>query len=441
MKKRYVRTLSGLLIFSAVLAAYSRGQEKDRAREELSPLQNVNCPLDAEQKDLSVWPNRLSSANSDPWIYKNHGSIRAMRPRVLVLNFANNVDMDGVEDRTERMIKALAEASRYHGYKNPDAPAFLEYQVLGYVDMRDRPVPGARKNRNSAFCPYFTAGKPGPCDYSAFYTDAFARFYGFQNPDDYRRYLDLHELIGQGIVHELWFYQIHDDQGAPLETIELKQYYSMECRPIKGKHGPAGNGHSNTMPWSGRSFRITFFNPHRGIGCGMENFSHAMEGMGHYGSIAYYRKYFYEYAEFDLDERYSLPFNSLYRVWGKENRVEYPARTSMKVILGEEEHLVDPYVAFAGNVHFPPGARGHYDLKSPYTVKSTMEDYRLGNGPDGNDLAIDFHKEKFSRWLKFCPDGMGPWLIFWRQNMPGLDNKCLDDEGKRMKNWWVFLFY
>jgi hypothetical protein len=36
---------------------------------------------------------------------------------------------------------------------------------------------------------------------------------------------------------------------------------------------------------------------------------------------------------------------------------------------------------------------------------------------------------------------MGPWLIYWRQNFPGLKNRQKDDEVKPMKNWWVFLFY
>jgi hypothetical protein len=36
---------------------------------------------------------------------------------------------------------------------------------------------------------------------------------------------------------------------------------------------------------------------------------------------------------------------------------------------------------------------------------------------------------------------MGPWVVYWRQNMPGLGNKCVDDSGKPMKNWWPFLFY
>ena len=60
---------------------------------------------------------------------------------------------------------------------------------------------------------------------------------------------------------------------------------------------------------------------------------------------------------------------------------------------------------------------------------------------DGKDLALDFNKEKFARYKDVAPDCQGQWMVFWRQCMPGLDNKCVDDEGKPMKNWWPFLFY
>jgi hypothetical protein len=36
---------------------------------------------------------------------------------------------------------------------------------------------------------------------------------------------------------------------------------------------------------------------------------------------------------------------------------------------------------------------------------------------------------------------MGSWLVYWRQNVPGLDNQSRDDERMPMKNWWPFLFY
>ena len=72
---------------------------------------------------------------------------------------------------------------------------------------------------------------------------------------------------------------------------------------------------------------------------------------------------------------------------------------------------------------------------------STIEDWRIGSGEGGRDVAQPFTNKKFARYRDFAPDGMGPWLVYWRQNMPGLDNRQKDDQGKPMKNWWPFLFY
>ena len=94
-----------------------------------------------------------------------------------------------------------------------------------------------------------------------------------------------------------------------------------------------------------------------------------------------------------------------------------------------------------GNVHFPPGARGHYDLGSPFIVKTVIENYRLRNGPDGKDLVHDFDPARFKQYESLAPDCMGQWLVYWRQCMPGFGNRCVDDDGQPMKNWWVFLFY
>jgi hypothetical protein len=36
---------------------------------------------------------------------------------------------------------------------------------------------------------------------------------------------------------------------------------------------------------------------------------------------------------------------------------------------------------------------------------------------------------------------MGAWVLYWRQGMPGLDSRCLADDGTPLKNWWVYLIY
>jgi len=396
--------------------------------------------------DLTVWPNKVSYRNSDDWLWQNHEKIRKMRPRLLVLNFANDVNMGDIRQHVAGVIRATAEATRYHGYKNPDAPAFIEYEVARFVDLRDRSGPNAGQRTISNLFPRKKDRKPWEvlCDYGAFFTDGFAKHYGFRDPRDPERSLNLRELINAGLVHEMWFYAIHQpgDQWPGRETCEIKQFYDKDCRPIEGKHGQAGNGADRTIPWVGRSFRIAFFNPHRGVGCAMENFGHTLEWMATTKSIAYFRKYFLEYAGLDLDRRYGVPFGELYRTDPRiKDSISYPTRTSMVVKIGDETYTIDPYVAFGGNVHFPPGARHHYDLSSPFVVMSTIEDYRLRNGPDGKDRATEFNIKRIRAAGNFAPDCMGNWMVFWRQCMPGLDNECVDNAGRPMKNWWPFLFY
>ena len=429
------------IVVNIGLALPARAQESDApacwSRPDVVP---DNLP-----DDLTAWPNRVSYRNSDDWLWQNHDKIRRMRPRVLVLNFANDVNMEQIRKHVGGIIRATAEATRYHGFEDPSAPAFIEYEVAKYIDLRDKAGPDAGKRVTSTLMPRKKARKRHEvlCDYAGFYTDEFARHLGFRDPRDPGRYLNLHELINAGLVHEMWFYAIHDGGDWPgRETCEFKQYYDEHCRPIKGKHGPAGNGHDDTMPWSGRSFRIAFFNPHRGVGCAMENFGHTLEWMATTNSIAYFRKYFLEYAELDFDKRYGVPFNELYRTdYAVKDSISYPTKTSIIVKIKDQTHKIDPYVAFGGSVHFPPGARHHYDLESPHTVLSTIENYRLRNGPDGQDLALEFNKDKFARYGDIAPDCMGRWMVYWRQCMPGLDNRCVDDEGQPMKSWWVFPFY
>jgi hypothetical protein len=105
------------------------------------------------------------------------------------------------------------------------------------------------------------------------------------------------------------------------------------------------------------------------------------------------------------------------------------------------EFRIDGYVATGGNAHFPPNGRRHYDLDNADPVLSTIEDWRIGSGSDGKDAAKPFTNAAFSRYRELAPDCMGPWLVYWRQNMPGLDNRQKDTQGRPMKNWWPFLFY
>jgi hypothetical protein len=402
--------------------------------------EETEAPVAAEvlPTDPTVWPNAWSRANSDPWIVEHHDEIRQMRPRLLVINFSNQMPAERVRPMTEELIAALRESSRYHGYANPDAPPFLEYSIFKIIDLRDE---GSDKG-NSTKSPM----KPGVerrinCDYDAFFNDTFAELYNVRDPDNASRYLPLGELLDGGFVHEVWFFACADGVFRCLECVELKPVYDEAFVRQGTEYRQAGNGGDRDQRWTGRSVRINCINHERGIGCAMENLGHAMEGMAHSKCIPYYRKYFYEYAGFDLDTRWGLPFRSFYPLWGEGKGIEYPDERTAIPFTPDERHTVEDYYAIGGNVHFPPNGRHHYDMDNDQPVLSTIEGWREGGGPDGADRKMPWTNEAFARYRDLAPDCMGAWLVYWRQNMPGLDNGKTDDEGRPMKNWLPFLFY
>lgn len=424
-----------LLAAFAVLPAFSQNGEAWQAN--FNP-DGTPIPLN-DPADTTIWPNKTSNANSDDWIAENHDRIRQMRPRLLVINFSNQVEQNKPMRLFNDLITAVRESSRYRGYRNPKAPAFLEYSIWKYVDLRD---PGVT-TKNSSKSPIKANPRRGSfnCDYNAFFGEKMAECYGVRDPKDKSRFLRLDELLDRGYVHEVWFTTAATGDFSCLESIELKPVYDENFKKVPGKVVESGNGGDPDRKWTGRSVRLNCLNHDRGIGCGLENLSHSLEGMAHGNAIPYFRKYFYEFAGFDLDKRWGLPFNSFYPLWGEGKGISYPDAHTAVVTDGEETWTINNYVASAGNVHFPPNARKHYDQNNGGLVMSTIEGWRMGEGPGGRDIARPFSAATLDKYASLCPDCMGKWLIYWRQNIPGLDNKSKDDNGKPMKNWWPFLFY
>lgn len=388
--------------------------------------------------DTTIWPNKISRANSDPWIAANHDKIRLMQPRLLVLNFSNEKNNEYLLNMLGKIINALNESSRYHGYKNPEAPAFLQYRVFKYVDLRD---PDKREG-NSSKVPFKPGRKTGfNIEYNRFFSDEFARYYNVKEDENPDKCLRLDELVDRGYVHEVWFFAEHLKDFGAFEVVELKPVYDEQFKKVGNRYVQAGNGGDPDQRWTGRSVRIGFINPSRGIGCFMESLSHGIEGMANSGAIPYFTRYFKEFAGLNLRERFPQFNHSSFYALGPNDSIDYPNPRTAVIKLGNSTVVISNYVAFGGNVHFPPNGRRHYDLSNTQKVMSTIEDWRIGSGKNGEDVAVEWSIEAFKKYHDFAPDCMGPWLIYWRQNFPGLDNKQKDDNGKPMKNWWVFLFY
>jgi hypothetical protein len=392
-----------------------------------------------------IWPNAFSKANSDEWLRLHHNEIRQMRPRVLVLNFVNGLSTDEARRRAEAVAACLRESSRYHGYKKQDTPVFLDYQIAKVVDFTDEaPLPEEdRKDGNSTQYPRPSDWKPGMVNfqYSALFSDAFTQHYRMTDTDNPNRPLSLGELLAKGMVHEVWILALQGNFGAPVRCAEVKQAYSAELRKIPGKYLQAGSGAAEDLPFPGRSLRVLHINPERGAGCALESLGYALEGLYRAQAVPYFSRYFAEFAGFDFKTRYKMPFNSFYeREGGTE--LTYPEHGGLIYTRKGERFRVSNYIAAGGNVHFCPAARREFDIfQNPTTVPSTIENYRLRNGLDGNDKVEPWSIQRFQRFQSLAPDCSGAWMVYWRQNMPGYGTKAKDDAGKPMKNWWVFLFY
>ena len=388
---------------------------------------------------MLTWPNSASKANSDDWLIQNHDRIKIMKPKILLINFANGVTAIDATRKANRLIECIREGSRYHGYSDPNAPAFLQYEIAKTVDLTDQsPLPEDQKlDGNSSKYPRISK-KDINFGYGSLFSQLFADLYGFDDPSHPSHKLTLKELVDKGIIHEVWFVAYQGDFGAPFESTEVKQAYDDKLHKLVGKSVQSGNGGTEDQPFIGRSLRIVFLNATRGPGCAMESLSHSIEATANCGVIPYFKKYFDEFAMFDLKRRYGTPFNSLYE---RPSEVSYPDPTTLRYTRDGKTIDVKNYVPAGNSVHFPPNGRHDYDLDNPATVMSTIEHFRMRDGNNKGDKAEPWTIKKFEKYRELANDCMGPWLVYWRQNFPGLSNKSLDDAGKPMKNWWPFLFY
>ena len=400
-----------------------------------------SCGTRPVAPEPDVWPNAVSRANGDPWLMENHTRIRRMEPRLLVLNFDNHAPRAHLENLVSNIVEGLAESSRWHGYKAPSAPEFLRHRIARFVDLRE---PDAPKDRlNAAAFPL----KPGVAegfnvDHNAFFGDAFAARIGVADPDHPGRFLRLDELVDRGEVHEVWILSNGDDRNLrAYECVELMPRYDAGFHRLEGPPVQAGNGGDPDQRWTGRSLRLGFVNTTRGPGCFLESLAHSFEEMANCGSIPWLKREFEAFAGFDLKDRWGTPFRSFYALRYGERIVEYP-RPDLAVLRPwkGDPIVLSNYVAGAGNAHWPPNARQHYDLANTNAVLSTVESWREG-GPRGEGFPETWNGDAFRPYGKLAPDCMGPWLVYWRQNFPGPGNRATDHDGRPMRNWWPFLFY
>lgn len=402
--------------------------------------------------ELSVWPNSASSANSDPWLPAHHSTIRQLRPRVLALNFVNAKDNAQMSSHLAKLTAAMAEMSRPYGYKDAAAAPMCKPEVAYAVDLRDKPPPAGWKWGNSTHYPR-EQPKDGfwSFDYEQLFSAEFAAKMGIVDPDDGKTVLDLCALINRGLVHEVWVYGDADVPGdvSAAELLERKPRYDANRVRIAptSMDGCAGNGcfdaEDTFPPACTRTVRIAWVNHSRGPGCFLESLSHGFEstGTGTPALIPYLRAHFPAFANFDLDTKHKLPFSSWYACDYDKPCLAYPTSTSVTWDLGKGAQTFDTYDPVCGNAHFAPNGTRHYDLSGTATVLTSCAGFRQGAGPGGADVQAPFTTAAFAPYSAAGQDCMGPFLVWWWQNMPGFASEARHTDGTPMLSWLPFVYY
>ncbi len=449
-----------------------------------------NCPdvanpdqaitADNELGDACMWPNQSSFASSDPWIAAHHDDLRRMAPRFLAINFANGIGLGGNDDtdggplsaedlegRAQGFLDAMQESSRFHGYEDPGAPAFLQPRLVDVVDLSDD-----NGHANSGLFPRGAPdgqGRPR-VGYWRLFEPEFAEHLGVFD-DELGRYLTLGELAARGDVHEV-IMMANQVDGTPanpvgqvtlniLEVAFVAQAYDDTLAPIPGAYVKNGIGHAqqldedpdgphdNSMPWSavGRSLRIYFLNVQRGSGCLQHSLGHEFEFRYNESSIyapgqpwdgatinPYMQPLFRAFADFDMQTRYGTSFDSLYA--GGDDYSYADCGGGGCTTLVAPSGAVPSYAPRCGNTHYPPGATHGYDYYPTAAVPSTCESFAIA--ADAAATPSDS-----SRWaaLGVDDDCGGKFLTYWYQNMPGLGATGTDPSGQPLRNWWPFMYY
>lgn len=435
---------------------------------------------DNELGDACMWPNQISFANSDPWIAEHHDDLRRMAPRFLAINFANGIGLGGndntdggpltqqdLEARAQGFVDAMRESSRFHGYQDAAAPAFLDPRLVDVVDLSDD-----NGHANSELFPrgaIDAQGRPRVGYWRLFEPD-FAEHLGVFD-DQLGRYLTLGELVQRGDVHEV-IMMANQVDGTPanpvgqvtlniLEVAFVAQAYDAELTAIPGayvKNGIAFDQqldedpsapHDNSMPWSavGRSLRIYFLNVQRGSGCLQHSLGHEFEfrynesriyapGQPWDGASSnpYMQPLFRAFADFDMAARYGTPFDSLYAAGDGYSYTDCGSGACTTLVTSSGS--VPGYAPRCGNTHYPPGATQGYDYYPTAAVPSTCESF-------ASDAAAAPSPSDPSRWsaLPVDDDCGGKFLTWWYQNMPGLGATGTDPSGQPLRNWWPFMYY
>jgi hypothetical protein len=388
----------------------------------------------------TVWPNEISSANSDQWLRDHHDQLTMIKPRVLLLDFYNGATLAATMTTANILIAALAESSRYHGYSDTSATPFVMYQITKIVDLMDHPA--ASGSNGSTLVPVDTTGA---FDAKPLFTQSFADRYAIPDPTQPTHNLTLCELFERGLINEVWLAVGDEPPRGPL-IMERKQIYDATGAPKPGMFEPCAGNEQGTCLTGGSiacgvSVRLAHLTPSRGVGCDVEIRGLPLESQGTLQAVPYLNANAARFVNKDF-RKFRVAFNSWYDICGASGTcITYPSPTQAMGVTTDGAWTIDPFVQGCGSVRFPPNAHARNDFSSTTIVQSTCEHYGMKDSSSGLDTPDSYSPDKTAKYTAAYPGCGGNWQIYLRQSMPGYRNRATGADGKPMKNWWPFLFY
>ncbi len=326
-----------------------------------TPPASAGCrrPLAADEVESYADPAREDAALRQAAERLAERPEPAMRRSVIVISLPTGAFQPEPLLKKSRDLAALvAEASAYHGYKDPDAKPSLTYTI--YQDKV-----------------FLEPAMPPRCGRQAYDLGYF-----------YDKY-DICTLVRRGEVDEVWLWE-GGTGGLP-------------------EWAMGGPEWGAELPNCGRQVALMAFHNSMDLGYALHSMGHRMEG-----TMRQYRP---------------CDFSSATWPWPQAPAGCRDGTASDRTGFVARPFAGNDLVGACGDVHTPPnipqGVSGEYVYGSRLTARSICEDWR-------RDGRAEVKTIDCGAWG--CTQT--GFMLWWFQNIPGLDNASRDRTGAPMPSWW-----
>ena len=291
---------------------------------------------------------------------------------------------DYIDESNKDLIYYLEQGSTYHGYKDSGADPALDYYLVDDQEfLQELPVSNKYYWDNTG--------------------NRMIDYYDILDND-----IDVCDYVDNDRVKEVWIwaYAPEDEEPVGWES-NMMMGTDIDGEWNYSTYGNVSNSYrQKDMPICKNTYTAYTYNFGREVGMALEDHTHQIEAVLNYVD--------------GRDNTGSSDWDDLL-FWGK--------------FVGSDStnKIINPG---CGWTHYPPNGKYDYDWKNTTEVKSGCANWE----PDGGYKELVSCKTwGGSNCDKYDEDGANvAFLVWWMQNIPGLDNDLYDGNDK-IKNWWDFI--